>query len=190
VTPDTILRWHQRLIAQKWTFTPRRPGRPGTMREVSTLIVRMATENPGWGYSRISGALRNLDYRVARSTVAKVLKDRGIPPAPERPSSWRTFLRAHWGTIAGADFFTTEVWSAGGLRTYYTLFVLDLESWRVEVVGSTPNPDGAFMVQAAWRLTDAVDGFLAGHRVLISDRDGKWTDGFRELLEGAGCAWS
>src|SRR5919106_2420778 len=186
VTPDTILRWHRRLIAQKWTFTSRRPGRPGIMRKVSALIVRMATENPGWGYSRIQGAVRNLDHRVARSTVAKVLKDQGIPPAPGRPSSWRTFLRAHWGAIAGADFFTTEVWTAGGLTTYYTLFVLDLESRRVQVVGSTPNPDAAFMVQAGRRLTDAVDGFLAGHRVLICDRDGKWTDGFRGLLEESG----
>jgi transposase InsO family protein len=186
VTPDTILRWHRRLIAQKWTFTSRRQGRPGIMREVSALIGRMATENPGWGYSRIQGALRNLDHRVARSTVAKVLKDHGIPPAPGRPSSWRTFLRAHWGAIGGADFFRTEVWTTGGLRTYYTLFVLDLQSRRVQVVGSTPNPDAAFMVQAARRLTDAVDGFLAGHRVLICDRDGKFTDEFRELLEAAG----
>jgi putative transposase len=186
VTPDTILRWHRRLIAQKWTFTSRRPGRPGVMREISSLIVRMATENPRWGYSRIQGALRNLDHRVARSTVAKVLKVHGIPPAPGRPSSWRTFLRAHWGAIAGADFFTTEVWTTSGLRTYYTLFVLDLKSRRVQIVGSTPNPDAEFMVQAARRLTDAVDGFVAGHRVLICDRDAKWTDGFRGLLEGSG----
>jgi transposase InsO family protein len=186
VTPDTILRWHRRLIAQKWTFTSRRPGRPGIMREISAVIVRMATENPGWGYSRIQGALRNLDHRVARSTVAKVLKDHGIPPAPGRPSSWRTFLRAHWGAIAGADFFTTEVWTTGGLRTYYTLFVLDLQSRRVQVVGSTPNPDAAFMAQAARRLTDVVDGFLAGYQVLICDRDSKWTDKFRGLLEAEG----
>jgi len=87
VTPDTILRWHRRLIAQKWTFTARRPGRPGIMREISALIVRMATENSGWGSTRIQGALRNLDHRVARSTVATVLKDQGIPPTPGRPSS-------------------------------------------------------------------------------------------------------
>ena len=186
VTPDTILRWHRRLIAQKWTFTTPRPGRPGIMREVVSLIVRMATENPGWGYSRIQGALKNLDHRVARSTVAKVLRDHGIPPVPGRPSSWRTFLRAHWGVIAGADFFTTEVWTPRGLVTYYTLFVLDLESRLVQVVGSTPHPDAGFMVQAARRLTDAVDGFLAGHRVLICDRDSKWTEEFRGLLEGAG----
>src|SRR2546426_4284258 len=105
VTPDTILRWHRRLIARKWTFAPKRPGRPGIMKEISALIVRMATENPRWGYSRIQGALKNLDHCVARSTVAKVLKDHGIPPAPGRPSSWRTFLRSHWGEIASADFF-------------------------------------------------------------------------------------
>src|SRR5437870_5478059 len=156
------------------------------MKETAALIVRMATENPAWGYSRIQGALKNLDHRVARSTVAKVLKDNGIPPAPGRPSSWRTFMRAHWGAIAGADFFTTEVWTPRGLVTYYTLFVLDLKSRRVQIVGSTRNPDTAFMVEAARRLTDAVDGFLAGHRVLICDRDGKWTDGFRALLDGAG----
>jgi len=186
VTPDTMLRWHRRLIAQKWTSECRRPGRPGLMKEIAALIVRMATENPAWGYSRIQGALKNLDHRVARSTVAKTLKDNGIPPAPKRPSSWRTFLRAHWGAIAGADFFTTEVWTARGLVTYYTLFVLDLRSRRVQILGSTLHPDAAFMTQAARRLTDAVDGFLAGHRVLICNRDAKWTDGFRALLDGAG----
>jgi len=109
VTPDTILRWYRRLIAQKWTSECRRPGRPGVLKEIAALIVRMATENPAWGYSRIQGALKNLDHRVARSTVGRVLKDNGIPPAPGRPSSWRTFMRAHWGAIAGADFFTTEM---------------------------------------------------------------------------------
>jgi transposase InsO family protein len=172
VTPDTILR--------------KRPGRPGTMKKISALILRMATENSSWGYSRIQGALSNLDHRVARSTVAKVLRDNGIQPAPRRPSSWRTFLRAHWGQIAGADFFTSEVWTPRGLVTYYTLFVIDLQSRRVHVVGSTPNPDAAFMAQAARCLTDAVDGSLANHRVLICDRDGKWTEGFRRIVEGAG----
>jgi transposase InsO family protein len=90
------------------------------------------------------------------------------------------------GEIAGADFFTTEVWTPRGLITYYTLFVLDLRSRRVHVVGSTPTPDGGFMAQAARRLTDAVDGFLVGHRVLICDRDRKWTDDFRRIVQGAG----
>jgi transposase InsO family protein len=186
VTPDTILRWHRHLIARKWTFEPKRPGRPGIMREISSLILQMATENPGWGYTRIQGALKNLGHAVARSTVAKVLKANGIPPAPDRPSSWRTFLRAHWGAIAGADFFTSEVWTPRGLITYYTLFVIDLRSRRVHVTGSTPTPDAGFMAQAARRLTDAGDGFLAGHRVLICDRDSKWTEGFRRMVHGAG----
>jgi putative transposase len=185
VTPDTILRWHRHLIARKWTFQSKRPGRPGILREISSLILRMATENPGWGYTRIQGALKNLGHAVARSTVAKVLKANGLPPAPDRPSSWRTFLRAHWGAIAGADFFTTEVGTPRGLITYYTLFVLDLRSRRVQVLGSTPTPDAGFMAQAARRLTDAVDGFLARHRVLICDRDAKWTEGFRRIVEGA-----
>jgi putative transposase len=137
------------------------------------------------GYTRIQGALKNLGHGVARSTVAKVLNDNGIPPAPDRPSSWRTFLRAHWGAIAGADFFTSEVWTPRGLITY-TLFVLDLRSRRVHVAGSTPTPDARFMAQAARRLTDAVDGFLAGHRILICDRDAKWTDGFHRIVQGAG----
>ena len=124
------------------------------MRELSSLIVRMATENPTWGYTRIQGALQNLGHEVARSTVAKVLKDHGIPTAPDRPSSWRTFLRAHWGAIAGADFFTREVWSPRGLVTYSTLFVIDLRHRRVHMAGSTPTPDAPFMAQAARRLTD------------------------------------
>jgi putative transposase len=186
VTPDTILRWHRQLIARKWTFTPKRPGRPGIRKEISWLIVRMATENPSWGYTRIQGALKNLGHEVARSTVAKVLKATGLSPAPDRPSSWRTFLLAHWGEIAGADFFTSEVWTPRGLVTYYTLFVIDLRSRRVHVAGSTPTPDAWFMAQAARHLTDAVDGFLAGHRVLICDRDTKWTDGFRRIAQGAG----
>ena len=115
-----------------------------------------------------------------------MLKAHGIPPAPDRPTSWRTFLRAHWGEIAGADFFTTEVWTPRGLITYYTLFVIDLRSRRVHVAGSTPTPDAWFMAQAARRLTDVVDGFLVGHQILICDRDRKWTHGFRHILQGAG----
>ena len=183
MTPDTILRWHRRLIAEKWSYLRKRPGRPGIMKRIAKLIVRMATENPSWCYSRIQGALKNLDHRVARSTIARVLKEQGIPPVRDRPTSWRTFLRANWGKIVAADFFTTEVWTARGLVTYYTRFVLDLGTRRVHVAGATPHPDEAFMTQAAWRLTDAVDGFLVGHRALICDRDTKWTDRFRRLIE-------
>jgi transposase InsO family protein len=186
VTPDTILRWHRRLIARKWTYEARRPGRPGVMKEIKRLIVRMAGENPSWGYCRIQGALKNLGHRVARSTIAKILKEQGIQPAPDRPSSWRTFLGAHWGETLAADFFTTEVWTLHGLVTYYTLFVLELKSRRVHIAGSTPNPDAVFMAQVARNLTDALDGFLVGHRFLICDRDSKWNEPFRQMLREFG----
>jgi putative transposase len=109
VTPETILRWHRELIARKWTFAPKRLGRPAVMQEIRRLVVRMAEENPTWGYTRIRGALKNVGHRVACSTIARILKEQGIPPVPARPTSWDTFLRAPWGAIAGADFFTTEV---------------------------------------------------------------------------------
>jgi hypothetical protein len=99
VTPDTILRWHRELIARKWTYTGRRSGRLGVHAEIRRLVARMATENPSWGYTRIQGALKSLGHRVARSTVAKILKHQGIPPSRERPMTWRTFLRAHWRAL-------------------------------------------------------------------------------------------
>jgi transposase InsO family protein len=186
VTPDTILRWHRQLIARKWTYRKGRPGRPCVLAEVRRLVVRMATENPSWGYTRIQGALKNLGHRVARSTIATILKTHGIPPSGERPSSWPVFLRAHWRELMAADFFTTEVWTARGLITYYTLFVIELHSRRVSIVGSTPHPDEAFMLQIARQLTDASDGVLNGPRFLICDRDRKWSLAVRQLLETSG----
>jgi hypothetical protein len=117
VTPDTILRWHRQLIARKWTYPKRRPGRPNVLLEIRRLVVRMATENPSWGYTRLQGALKNLGHRVARSTIATILKQQGVPPSRERPTSWQTFLRAHWSAVLAADFFTTEVWTLRGLIT-------------------------------------------------------------------------
>ena len=121
VTPDTLMRWHRRLIAWKWTYEAKRVGRPGLMKAIAALIVRMARENSSWGYCRIQGELKDLGYRVAASTIGNVLKDNGMKPAPDRPSSWRTFVRAHWGEMVGTDFFTTEVWTPLGLKTYYIL---------------------------------------------------------------------
>jgi hypothetical protein len=126
VTPDTLLRWHRQLIARKWPYPRGRFSRQGVLAEIQRLIVQMAVENPTWGYTRIQGALKNVGPRVGRSTIARILKAQGIPPVPERPTSWQTFLRAHWGAIAGADFFTTEVWTWRGLVTFYTIFVIDL----------------------------------------------------------------
>jgi putative transposase len=186
VTPDTILRWHRQLIARKWTYARRRSSRRGVLDEIRRLVVRMAEENPTWGYTRIRGALKNLGHRVGRSTIARILKARGIPPVPERPTSWQTFLRTHWGAIAGADFFTTEVWTWQGLVTFYTVFVIDLASRRVQIVGSTPHPDEGFMGQVGRTLTAADEGVLVGHRMLICDRDAKWSAPVRDQLGEAG----
>jgi hypothetical protein len=143
----------------------------------------MARENPTWGYRRIQGALKNLGHRVAGSTVATILHAHGIGPVPERPMSWRTFLAAHWGAIAVADFFTTEVWT---VRGHYTAFVIELESRRVHLVGSTPYPDDAFVHQVAGVLTGADDGVLRGYRILICDRDTKWSAASRRTLADVG----
>jgi putative transposase len=131
VTPDTIMRWHRRLIAAKWSYEQPRTGRRGVMREIRRLVIRFAKESSTWGYSRIQGALMDFGHRVGRTTVSRVLKDEGIKPAPDRPSSWGTFLEAHRGELAATDFFTTEVWTSKGLVTYYTLFVIDLKTRRV-----------------------------------------------------------
>ena len=163
-----------------------RPGRPGVQAEIRRLVVRMATDNPSWGYTRIQGALKNLGHRVARSTIAKILKEQGIPPSRERPMTWRTFLRAHWHALFAADFFTTEVWTVRGLVTYYTVFVIELHSRRVHVLGSTPHPDEAFVVQTMRHLTDDVDGVLRGNRLLICDRDRKWSAAVERFLATAG----
>jgi hypothetical protein len=180
-TPDTLLRWHRQLIARKWTYA-RRSGRHDVLVEIRQLIVRMATENPTWGYTRIQGALKNVGHHVGRSTIRRILKAAGLPPVPQRPTSWQTFLNAHWGTIAGADFFTTEVWTWRGLVTYYTVFVIDLASRRVQILGSTPHPEALFMQQIVRTLTMA-DG--APH-VLICDRDRKWSRDVRCQLQEAG----
>ncbi|NOT29072.1 MAG: hypothetical protein HOP15_01345 [Planctomycetes bacterium] len=148
VTPDTLMRWHRQLIALKWTFDRKGPGRPGIVKVIRALIVRMASENT-WGCARIQGELKGLEHRVARSTIAKVLKENGILPAPERPTSWRTFLRAHWGRVAGMDFMTAEVWTPKGLETQHVLFAIDLKTRRVEIAGITPHPTEAFMTQVA-----------------------------------------
>jgi len=130
--------------------------------------------------------LKNLGHRVGRSTIARTLKAQGIPPVPERPTSWRTFLRAHWGAISGADFFTAEVWTWQGLVTDYTLFVINVASRRVQIVGSTAHPDEVFMRQIGRTLTDADDGALRPQSVLICDRDRKWSRPVRQLLVDAG----
>jgi putative transposase len=143
--------------------------------EIGQLVVRMATDNPSWGYTRIQGALENVGHRVGRTTIRRILKAAGLPPVSQRPTSWQTFLKAHWGAIAAADFFTTEVWTWRGLVTYYTVFVIDLASRRVQILGSTPHPEGLFMQQVVRTLTMVEGGVGFAPDVLLCDRDRKWS---------------
>jgi transposase InsO family protein len=189
VTPDTILRWHRRLIAKKYDGSAHRGrGRPTTPKQIAELVVRMAEENPGWGYTRIRGALANLGHRIGRNTVKRILQDHGIEPAPERGqrTPWKTFLEAHWDWIAAADLFTVEVLTLGGLRRYFVLFVIELKTRRVKIAGIHSQPYGEWMEQMARNLTDGFDGFLRKARHLIHDRDPLFTKAFGEILRGSG----
>ncbi len=189
VTPDTILRWYRQLIATKYDGSGKRgPGRPRKPEEIRTLVVRMAKENRTWGYTRIVGAMKELGFTVGRSTVAAILTEHGLPPAPERGRSmtWSEFLRAHWDGIAAMDIFTVEAVTLTGLIRYHVLFVLELESRAVHIAGIVHQPDGAWIMQVGRNLTDAIDGFLLGKTHLIMDRDPVFTDQFRRLLRDSG----
>src|SRR5215468_3961429 len=174
VTPDTLLRWHRKLIAEKYDGSAKRsPGRPTKATDLATLIVRMATENRDWGYRRIQGALSNLGHMVARGTVANILKKHGIEPSPERNrrTNWKEFLSRHWKLLVAADFFTVEVWTRRGLQRFVVLFFIDLATRKVEVAGIAPSANGLWMSQIARNLTDSEDGILIGKRYLIHDRE-------------------
>ena len=191
VTPETLLRWYQRLIAQKFDgSTQRQPlGRPRVAEEVEQLVLRMAEENPTWGYRRIQGALGNLGHSIDKLTVRNILRRHHIEPAPQRRKggmSWAQFLAMHWEVLAATDFFTVEVATWHGLVTYYVLVVMELATRRVQVAGITPHPTAAFMQQCARQLTDPFAGFLLGNRYLLHDRDTKFTQAFDTLLKDSG----
>ncbi len=188
VTPDTLLAWHRKLIAKKWTYARQGPGRPRVAQEITDLVLRMARENVSWGYDRIQGALANLGHIVAPNAVKNILKRHGIEPAPEREkhTSWKTFLKAHWDVMAATDFFTAEVWTPRGLVTYYVLFIINLSTRSVHIAGVSAAPNGVFMKQVARNLTDVGDGFLLNSRYLIMDRDTKYTKDFRGHLDREG----
>jgi putative transposase len=190
VKPDTILGWHRRLVAQKFDGSTQRKaaGRPLLDPEVEALIIRMAQENRSWGYDRIVGALANLGLTVSDQTVGNVLKRHGIAPAPERKTTttWKEFIRTHMDVLVATDFFTAEVWTLGGLVTYYVLFFIHLGSRKVHVAGVTPHPNAAWMVQVARNVTMEEWGFLSPGQYLIHDRDGKYCPAFQQIIDDAG----
>lgn len=189
VTPHTLLKWFRRLVAAKYDGSSQhQPGRPPKPEELRQLVVRIARDNDTWGYTKIRDVLALLGHEISRSTVRRILKADGITPAPDRLKHmpWATFLKAHWGAIAAMDFMQVEIMTLRGPVRYAVLFVMDLESRRVEVSGITCNPGEEWMVQQVRNLTDCVDGFLLGATHLIMDQDPLFSRDVRDMLAHAG----
>jgi putative transposase len=184
VTPDTLVRWHRRLLAGAWTYPHRRPGRPPVDEQVQQLIVRLARENPRWGYQRIKGELLRLDVRVSATAIRTVLRRHGLDPAPRRAGgTWRAFLRQQAAGIVACDFFTVDtVW----LRRLYVLVFIELDTRRVHLAGVTANPDGAWVTQQARNLLLALEEQGRRVRFLLRDRDAKFCRSFDDVFRSEG----
>lgn len=183
VTPRTLLRWHRELVRCKWTFRRRRrPGRPGLPHETVELIVRIARENPRWGYLRIRAELLKLGVQVSATAVRGILRGHGLGPAPRRNGpTWREFLRQQAAGVLACDFFTVQtVW----LQTPYVLFVIELSTRRVHLCGVTAHPDSAWVTQQARNLD--LDERLCSVRFLLRDRDAKYSRSFDDVFLAEG----
>jgi transposase len=189
VRPETILAWFRQLAAQKYDSSEvRKVGRPRKSNETRELVLTLARDNPGWGYTRLRDALRGLKIEIGRTTVANILVEAGIEPAPERnrKRTWKQFLRSHWETLYACDFFSVEVLGVFGTVRYMVFFVMEVKTRAVQIAGVRIAPDGEWMKQVARNLLDPVDGFLRNARYLIHDRDPVFTEAWTALLQAGG----
>jgi putative transposase len=184
ICPDTLLGWHRQLVRQRWTYAGRAPGRPAVSEEIRALVLRLARENPRWGYQRIVGKLAGVGQRVSATTVAKILRQAGMSPAGARAQlSWHEFLRAHAASIIACDLFTVETLWLGRL---YVLFFIELRTRRVHLAGCSANPDGLWTSQQARQLAWSLAERPTPIRFLIHDRDSKFSHGFDEVFKSEG----
>ncbi len=183
VKPETLLRWHRRLVAGAWTHPHRQTGRPPLDEEVKQLIIRLAKENPRWGHQRIKGELQHLGIQVSATSIRTMLRRHGLDPAPRRvATTWRAFLRQQAAGIMACDFFTVDtVW----LRRFYVLFFIELGTRRVHLAGVTANPNGTWVAQQARNLLLPAEG-RRQLRFLLHDRDAKFTRVFDDVFRSEG----
>ena len=193
VRPRTILDWFRRIYSEKYDSSRSRkgPGRPRKPEETRRLVLAIANDNISWGYTKIRDALNiGLGIKICRNTVANILNEAGIVPAPEREKkrTWKQFMRSHWGSLYACDFFAVETLGVFGAVRHMVFFVIKIETREVHIAGIRVNPDGAWMKQMARNLTDPIDGFLRDATHLIHDADPLFTDAFKAILRPANYA--